>query len=115
MDVQETTFVAGDERGRQHAQEAGQRDAVRRVRVDHLSKRAFEPGTVVECPGVDDRGGEAGLGRERQAGGIGPARDDARDARIPTFARARVGDRAHVGAAPRDHDHEALHWLCFGL
>ena len=70
VDVDQPVAPALDEILRQQAHEAGEADDVDPRGLEPLLDRRLEGGAVLDGLGVDDRGGDAGLGRLGEPGGI---------------------------------------------
>ena len=107
MDVHHAPRPGGDEFLRQHAQEAGERDQADPVGGEMGAQGRLEAGAVAaEGAALDHGGGDAGLARAVQPGGVGAVGQDEGDPRriggVP-----RGGDQGpEVAAPPGDEDRD---------
>src|SRR5258708_25103361 len=105
MDVEVPAEMTQNQAAAKDAHETRERDKIGRMLLDRLDERSVERLARGELALIDDRGGNARLRGELEAGGVGAVADHRGDLR----REPRAHDRLHVAAAAGDQDHDRFH------
>ena len=109
VDIQHAAGVMADKARREDTHEPCQYQQMRLETVNHALQFGIECSPPVKSPMVDHRRGDAMACGEFKSSRVRAVADHGNDPRRPGLLLAGPHDGLHIGASPRDQNHDALH------